>query len=134
MWIATLISAFLYIGGEELEVEVADTPSLRNRGLMHRDSLDPGHGMLFVYPEPETLSFWMKNTRIPLSVGFFDEEKRLQQIENMDPPKTDASPLRLYKSSRPMQYALEVPQNWFKEHKISLGEKFTLQDFEKTVK
>lgn len=143
MWASAIISALLsitpdtremHIGGEKLVVEIADTPLLRDLGLMNRDVLAPEHGMLFIYPKEQFLCFWMKNTKIPLSIGFFDKEKRLRQIENMDPPKTDASPLFLYKSSHPMQYALEVPQNWFKEHKISLGEKFTLQDLKETIK
>lgn len=130
MFIEALFCAILQIGHSQLTVEIADTPPTRNRGLMDRDSLLEGHGMLFVYEQPEMLSFWMKNTRIPLSVGFFDSEKRLLQIEDMDPPKTNTSSLRLYKSTHPAQYALEVPQNWFKKHKISIGEKFTLQDLE----
>lgn len=125
-----LFSALLQIGSTELNVEVADTPSARNRGLMERDSLPEGQGMLFVYSEPEILCFWMKNTRIPLSIGFFDSDKRLKQIEDMNPPKTTSSPLPLYKSKQPAQYALEVPQNWFTKHKISIGDKFTLQDLD----
>ncbi len=124
----------IHIGEAKLTVEIANTPSLRNLGLMNRDSLPPERGMLFIYPKEELLCFWMKNTKIPLSVGFFDKEKRLRQIEDMDPPRDNDSDLTLYKSSRPMQYALEVPQNWFQENKIPLGAKFTLQDLEKTVK
>ena len=126
MLIATLIGALLQIGSAQLTVEIADTPSVRDQGLMNRDSLAEGCGMLFVYPQPERLCFWMKNTRIPLSIGFFDAEKRLQQIEDMDPPQTNGSSLRLYKSAAPAQYALEVPKHWFKKHKISLGDKFTI--------
>lgn len=130
MCILALLSTLLHIGNAQLEVEIANTPSSRNQGLMGRDSLPEKTGMLFVYDDPEILCFWMKNTRIPLTVGFFNAEKALIQTEDMDPPKSSHSPLRLYKSTKPAQYALEVPQHWFKKNKISLGEKFTLQDLE----
>ena len=123
-----LHTAHLEINRVTLTVEIADTPASRDRGLMHRDSLDGGHGMLFVYDKPSKLSFWMKNTRIPLSIGFFNEEKRLLQIEDMNPPKSKTAPLALYNSLLPAQYALEVPQGWFTQHKITPGMKFTLHD------
>lgn len=128
-FLATLLqTALLEISNVQVNVEIADTVSTRNLGLMDRSSLPEGNGMLFVYEEPETLSFWMKNTKIPLSIGFFDAERRLIQVEDMDPPKTRESPLRIYSSSFPAQYALEVPQHWFKKHKIPYGAKFTLHD------
>ena len=127
MFLATLIGTFLQmsLGNTTLTVEIADTHASRQKGLMGREALLENHGMLFVFPKPEMVGFWMKNTLIPLSIGYFDSEKKLFQIENMDPPKTKELPL--CKSIHPAQYALEVPQNWFQEHKISLGEKFTLQ-------
>lgn len=125
MFIAT-IATLLTLGNAQLEVEIADTESARNQGLMNRESLEENQGMLFIYPEPQILSFWMKNTLIPLSIGFFSKAKVLVQIEDMDPPTS--SNLRLYKSTKKAMYALEVPQGWFKRNKISLGEKFVLQD------
>lgn len=131
MFFASLLSAILRIGMVQLNVEIADTPQSRDQGLMGRSSIADGSGMLFVYEKPQTLCFWMKNTKIPLSIGFFDEHKVLRQIENMDPPPTPTSPLRLYKSITPMQYAIEVPQNWFNQNNISIGEKFTFLDSSK---
>lgn len=118
----------LNIHGAKLTVEIADTLSSRNQGLMGKDSIPDGYGMLFVYDKPQKIAFWMKNTKIPLSIGFFDAEKRLVQIEDMDPPKSPEATLRTYASSLPVQYALEVPQNWFKLHKIPFGAKFALHD------
>ncbi len=133
MFFAILLGALLHTSHLEINratvtVEIADTPASRDRGLMERDSLEVGHGMLFVYDKPTKLSFWMKNTRIPLSIGFFSKEKRLLQIEDMDPPKSKTAPLVLYNSLLPAQYALEVPQGWFTQNKITPGMKFTLHD------
>ena len=67
-------------GKVPLNVELADTPAERARGLMFRQSLGESEGMLFVFEKPETPSFWMKNTKIPLSIAFFDEDKKLINI------------------------------------------------------
>lgn len=129
-----VLSTILRIGSAQLYVEIASTTDTRNLGLMHRESLPENHGMLFVYDAPETLSFWMKNTRIPLTIGFFNAEKILLQTEDMDPPKSSQLPLRVYKSSKPALYALEVPQHWFIKNKISIGDKFSLQDVDESLK
>ena len=97
---------------------------------MHRESLEENHGMLFIYEDPRILSFWMKNTQIPLSIGFFDAEKILTQIEDMDPPKNGLTKLPLHRSKVLSKYALEMPKGWFKKNKVSIGDKFTFQDFD----
>lgn len=63
----------LRLGPAHVMAEVADTPESRETGLMFRDSLAPDRGMLFIFETPQRASFWMKNTRIPLSVGFIDK-------------------------------------------------------------
>jgi uncharacterized membrane protein (UPF0127 family) len=62
-------------------VEIADDESERAQGLMFRESLPRGAGMLFVYPEPQTAAFWMKNTLIPLDIIFFDESGQVIRIQ-----------------------------------------------------
>ena len=104
------------INDVELVIEVAATEEQRMQGLMGRSTLSEGTGMLFIFERPQVLSFWMKNTIIPLSIGFFDENHCLINIEDMDPPKNGE--LRLYKSKKPALYALEVPQGWFERHQI----------------
>lgn len=114
---------------ETLRVEIADTPAAHAKGLMGRESLEEGEGMLFVYPSPSTLTFWMKNVTIPLAIGFFDENQELFHVEEMGIPK-EGKPLILYTSPKKAQYALEVPQGWFHRHKINHGDRFSLHDLE----
>lgn len=133
MFIAWILGALLHtaeleIGGQTIVVEIADTPRTLERGLMGRKTLSDGTGMLFVFDRPAHLSFWMKNTLVPLSVGFFDEEKALINTADMDPPPPGAASFPSYPSAAPAQYALEVPQGWFKRNRIKAGMKFSLHD------
>jgi uncharacterized protein len=114
-------------GGEEVEVrvEIADDASERARGLMHRTALAENRGMLFVFPDEEVLSFWMKNTLIPLSVAFIDSEGRIVDIQDMK-PLDDEPPS--YVSSEPARYALEVNQGFFEEHGVKVGDRAELPE------
>ncbi|HSX14222.1 MAG TPA: DUF192 domain-containing protein [Chlamydiales bacterium] len=118
------LCTIFHLGTAQLDVEIADTNSSRNRGLMFRETLSDTQGMLFIYEKPEILSFWMKNTYIPLSIGFFDTDQILMQIDDMEPTTSISPPI--YKSIKPAKFALEVSKNWFKKNKISIGDKFTL--------
>lgn len=114
------------VGGVPLTVEIADTPEKTSRGLMFRQKLDEGTGMLFIFPDEEIRSFWMKNTFIPLSIGFFDSGKKLVDIQDMKPVKSELeSNPPSYLSAAPARYALEVPKGWFKKKKIKLGAELT---------
>lgn len=72
-------------------VEIADTPQERARGLMFRDSLKPGSGMLFVYEQPQPVSFWMRNTLIPLDMIFMDAVGTVRHVHPMAKPRDDTS-------------------------------------------
>lgn len=122
----------LQLGGYRLKVEIADTQEARARGLMFREHLDEGMGMLFIFEKPDILSFWMKNTLIPLSIAFFDENQTLLNIEDMHPVQKERN-LPSFKSKAPAKYALEVPQGWFKKNKITPGMKFSFLDQCKSV-
>lgn len=130
MFSLLLTSALLLIGDQKIQVEIADTQETRNRGLMYRQDLTDNEGMLFVFEKSDFQSFWMKNTKIPLSIGFFDVEKKLFEIQNMEPPLFPDAPLKIYQSKFKAKYALEVPQNWFQKNKIFPGQKFSLQDLD----
>lgn len=118
----------LVIGQQSLRVEVATKEEDRSRGLMYRTELKEGTGMLFVFEKAQTLSFWMKNTFIPLSIGYFDARKRLVDVQDMEPVKSEMqSDLPSYTSRTPAKYALEVPKGWFSRNKIQLGAVFRLE-------
>ncbi len=105
-----------------LEVEIADTPNARKQGLMKRTDLQDGTGMLFIFGEQEILSFWMKNTPLPLSIAFFDKRGILINTADMKPYSLASS-----KSQAPALYALEVPQGWFAANKIGPGAKLSFR-------
>jgi uncharacterized membrane protein (UPF0127 family) len=110
--------ARVIIKGAVLTVEVVDESAERSRGLMYREHLPENRGMLFVYPQPKILSFWMKNTHIPLSVAFIDEEMRIFVVYDMEPLRTDID----YISPGPAKYALEVNRGWFERHGVGVGD------------
>ena len=107
----------LAIGKHKLVAEIAATPDQRSTGLMHRFSLRPDHGMLFVFERPERLSFWMRNTFIPLSIAFIGADGRIVNIEDMV-PQTETS----HWSRGPALYALEMRKGWFTERGIRDGD------------
>ena len=108
-------------GGKEVEVrvEVADTEPEHQLGLMGRTALPEDRGMLFVFDEEQELSFWMKDTLIPLSVAFMDSEGRIVDIQDMKPLDDDPPH---YVSAEPAQYALEVNQGFFEERGVEVGD------------
>lgn len=110
----------IQVDGHTLKVEVASTPETRAKGLMHRDHLPADRGMLFVYPDEEPLGFWMKNTRIPLSIAYADRHGTIVRIADMTPYSLDRVP-----SLYPAMYALEVNQGWFREHGVEKGDRIT---------
>ena len=116
----------LTLGGKTLDVEVASDDPSRRLGLMHRKSLPENAGMLFMYPEPERLSFWMKNTHVPLSIAFIDDAGVIVQIKDMAP--LDA---REVHGDTPVRQALEVNQGWFARNGIKVGDAFT--DFQEKI-
>lgn len=107
----------LKVGGVVVEAEVADDRMERSIGLMHRTVLRPGSGMLFVYPRARRLSFWMRNTPLPLSIAFIDASGTVVRIADMRPLDERHVP-----SDWPALYALEVPQGWFGSVGVSIGD------------
>lgn len=105
-------------------VDVADTPETRALGLMFRARMDEHAGMLFVFDDPGSWGFWMKNTLIPLSIAFIDEQRQVVDIEDMKvAPDPERGPFEIYQSDKPFKYALEVNQGFFKRRKITVGAK-----------
>jgi hypothetical protein len=106
----------LTIGGHVVTAELAATDETRAIGLMHRFSLPPDHGMLFVHDAPRMLSFWMRNTYTPLSIAFIDARGRIINVEDMAPHDE-----RLTWSAAPALYALEMKKGWFAQKGIGPG-------------
>ncbi|HEX2568359.1 MAG TPA: DUF192 domain-containing protein [Polyangia bacterium] len=98
-------------------VEVARRESERNRGLMFRDHLEPGRGMLFLFERPQPLSFWMRNTYIPLDMIFLGADRRVVGLVERAEPLTD-NPRRIEGDS---QFVVEVPGGWAAAHRIAPG-------------
>ncbi len=114
----TLPTIEIAIAGHKITVEVARTPEQRATGLMNRFSIQPDHGMLFVFDRPEPQGFWMKNTYIPLSIAFIDSDGHILNIDDMAPQTEDT-----HWSNGPAQYALEMRKGWFRERGIDSGAK-----------
>lgn len=108
----------LTIGQARVRVEVAASSAERELGLMHRDSLPWERGMLFVFPDKRRMSFWMKNTRIPLSIAFMRSDGEVAEILDMQ-PMTE----RTHLSKSPGRFALEVNQGWFDKEGVGVGDR-----------
>ena len=102
----------------EITVETADTQEAQEKGLMGRESLDEDRGMLFVYDLDSRKSFWMKNTKIPLSIAYIGADGTIREIYDMEPLST-----RTVDSKYSVRYALEVNQGAFQRHGIKTGDK-----------
>ncbi len=104
-----------------LQAEVAVSDEERARGLMFRTSLADGQGMAFIFDADRKLTFWMKDTKIPLSIAFVAHDGKITQIEDMSPLS-----LSVTESERSVRYALEVPQGWFSRVGVKPGDSFDL--------
>lgn len=73
------------IGNKTFTLEVAATRKTREIGLMYRDTMPADHGMIFVFPKEQPLSFWMKHTRLPLDILFVDQAGKVVSVHQMQP-------------------------------------------------
>ena len=109
----------LKIDRHTIRAELAKSPAEQSRGLMYRREMAKNDGMLFIYETPLVMSFWMKNTFIPLDIAFLKDDGTIVNIEQMAPQTTAP-----HKSSEPVRYALEMNQGWFEAHGIKPGDRF----------
>ncbi len=100
-----------------IRVEVADTDQSRTQGLMYRKTVPEETGMLFVFDHDQVLTFWMKNTLVPLSIAYISSEGKIIDILDME-----SQSLKPVVSSRSVRYALEVPQGYFTKVGIREGD------------
>ena len=106
----------LTTGFYRIDAEVAFDDQNRQTGLMHRRSMAQHQGMLFVFPAVATHCMWMRNTLIPLSVAFLDDQGQIINIEDMKPQTEDN-----HCAARPARYALEMNLGWFASKGIKPG-------------
>ena len=106
----------LSAGMHLIKAEVAASDSQREQGLMFREKMPNNSGMVFVFEEPMKQCMWMKNTLLPLSVAFIDEQGRIVNIEDMQQKTLDT-----HCSARPVKYALEMNVGWFNQKHIKPG-------------
>ena len=114
-----LRTAPMQIGDVTAEVELAFGQEEQSQGLMFRKTMPENHGMLFVYAKSQFLSFWMKNTLLPLSIAFIREDGTIDVIRDMKPLDTNPR----YNSKHKCAFALEMNQGWFERNKIKPGDK-----------
>jgi uncharacterized protein len=109
----------LVVGGVSLKAEVAEDEQSRATGLMFRDSLSEERGMLFIFDQPHQVSFWMKNTKIPLSIAFLENDQVISEEKSMRPYDETLIQSR----SDKIRYAIEVNAGWFDRHRVKPGAK-----------
>ncbi len=101
-----------------IDVEIADTEYKRDLGLMYRDKMEENQGMLFIFPQEDNLSFWMKNTILPLDMMFVDKNYKILNIHKNTKPYS----LQSYSSIAPAQYVVEVNAGFTDAHNIEPGD------------
>ena len=110
----------------KINVEIADDNNERATGLMFREKLNENEGMLFIFENEDYQTFWMKNTMIPLDMIFIGKDFIIVDIKNAEPCRED--PCKLYKSSKPAKYVLEVNSNFAARNNIKIGDKAILNE------
>lgn len=108
--------AWVIFGADTVRAEVASTPEAREQGLMGRLEVPAGTGMLFVFPDNELRSFWMKDTFVSLDIAFFDAAFQVVDIKQMEAEDTN-----LTDAEAPSSFALEVMQGWLADHGVEVG-------------
>ena len=107
----------LYLGTAELTAELCLDDVSRMTGMMYRTNFPPTHGMLFAFPQPAQLSFWMKNTPLHLSAAYINPEGVIEDIVDLQPFNTNS----VFSSGNRVQFVLEVTNGWFKAFGVNTG-------------
>jgi len=115
----------LSAGMHQIDAQVALTPEQREIGLMFRRDMPLHEGMLFVFEQPATQCFWMKNTLLPLTAAFVADDGTIVNLADMKPQTTDS-----HCSTQPVRYVLEMNQGWFARKHLQAGYKLAGKPFD----
>ena len=114
----------LSAGMHLIQAQVASTPDQRSIGLMFRREMPANEGMLFIFEQPQTQCFWMKNTLLPLTAAFVADDGTIVNLADMKPQTTDS-----HCSTQPVRFVLEMHQGWFDKRGIKAGTRLSGQLF-----
>ncbi|MDP3134864.1 MAG: DUF192 domain-containing protein [Burkholderiaceae bacterium] len=115
----------LSTGMHQIDSQVAATPQQRTIGLMFRKEMPQHEGMLFVFEQPSVQCFWMKNTLLPLTAAFVDDDGTIVNLVDMKPQTENP-----HCSTKPVRYVLEMNQGWFAKKGVKPGTKLSGRPFE----
>ena len=115
----------LSAGMHQIDAQVAQTPAQRQIGLMFRREMPQHEGMLFMFEQPATQCFWMKNTLLPLTAAFIADDGTIVNLADMKPQTTQS-----HCSARPVRFVLEMNQGWFAKRNIKAGARLGGAPFE----
>ena len=121
-------SHWVELGGQRYKVELADDDAERARGLMFRDELASGSGMIFVHDREEPQAYWMKNTKIPLDILYFDNARKLVAQQRDVPPCSAGDACPPYPSNAPARYVLELNAGEAAKLKLENGAELRFSD------
>ncbi len=111
------------VGERTVQLQVAALPAELQKGLMFRQTMGEDEGMLFVFTSPQPQGFWMRNTTLPLDIGYFDAAGELREIYPMYPLDEKSVNSR----SRSIQFCLEMNQGWYARNGVKAGAKLDLK-------
>jgi uncharacterized membrane protein (UPF0127 family) len=114
-----LPEAYMAVGNQVYHIEVASTPAQSEKGLMYRTSLPQGYGMLFPFNPPRPVSFWMKNTKIPLDILFFANGRLLRAFQDVQPCLSVPCPA--YGVPGLIDMVLELPAGTARRDHLTVG-------------
>ena len=118
------------LDGNRFQVEIAETPEQKQRGLQHRVALEAHHGMLFLFDKPQMLSFWMKDCDIPLDILFFNDGQLVEYADSAPPCNQPAFLCPTYSSKVPADLVVELKAGTRKQLKLNTLTKIGFPDFD----
>lgn len=118
------------LGDQTVQLQIAVLPAEMQKGLMFRKTMGEDEGMIFVFDRPQQLGFWMRNTELPLDIGYFDAAGELKEIYPMYPRDERSVSSR----SRSLQFAVEMNQGWYSRHGVKSGAMLDLKALAAAIK